>query len=122
LAYKETVLDTELEKPGPRAGFFIARRFFMFVLTVTYTAPMDAVEPHVAPHMEWVAAGYERGWFLASGRKNPRTGGVIFAKGTREELEAFVAEDPFVTGEVAAYEITEVLVTKTAPGLEGLMS
>ena len=94
----------------------------MFVLTVTYTAPMDAVEPHVAPHMDWVAEGYERGWFLASGRKNPRTGGVIFAKGTREELEAFVAEDPFVTGGVAGYEIIEVLVTKTAPGLEGLIS
>lgn len=92
----------------------------MFVLSVTYIAPIEAVEPHVEPHMQWVSAGYERGWFLASGRKNPRTGGIILAKGTREEIEAYLAEDPFVTGGVAEYEVTEVLFSRTAPGLEGL--
>ena len=93
----------------------------MFILSLTYTAELPEVDRYIEPHMDWVNEGYDRG-ILASGRKNPRTGGVIFAKGTREELEVFVAEDPFVTGGVAGYEITEVLVTKTAPGLEGLMS
>jgi uncharacterized protein YciI len=92
----------------------------MFVLNVTYVAPIEAVEPHVEAHMQWVAAGYERGWFLASGRKNPRTGGIILAKGNREEIDAYLAKDPFVTGGVARYEVTEVLFSRTAPGLEAL--
>lgn len=92
----------------------------MFVLNVTYIAPIEAVEPRVEPHMKWVAEGYERGWFLASGRKNPRTGGLILAKGNREEIEAYLAVDPFVTGGVAQYEVTEVLFSRTTPGFEAL--
>ena len=92
----------------------------MFVLNVTYLAPIEAVEPHIEAHMKWVADGYERGWFLASGRKNPRTGGIILDKGNREEIEAYLAADPFVTGGVAEYEVTEVLFSRTAPGFEAL--
>ena len=44
----------------------------MFVLEVTYVAAMDQVEPLVEPHMGWVDQGYERGWFLASGRWSTR--------------------------------------------------
>lgn len=58
--------------------------------------------------------------FLASGRKVPRTGGVILAKGDRSDIEAFVAADPFSLHGVADYEITEVALTRTADGLEGL--
>ena len=92
----------------------------MFVLDVTYLVPIEAVEPHVPAHMQWVAAGYEKGWFLASGRKNPRSGGLIFAKGERAALEAYLAQDPFVTAGVGHYTLTEVLFSRTAPGLEGL--
>lgn len=92
----------------------------MFVLDVTYIAPIEAVEPLVEAHMRWVATGYERGWFEASGRKNPRTGGIILARGERETIEAFLAEDPFVTGGVATYMVTETMFTRTIEGLEGL--
>jgi len=92
----------------------------MFVLEVTYLAPIETVEPLVEAHMQWVAEGYARGWFQASGRKIPRTGGIILARGERAEIEAFLAEDPFVTGDVAAYAVTEVLFTRTVAGLDGL--
>ncbi len=81
---------------------------------------MSEVDRHIEPHMDWVKDGYDTGVFLASGRKNPRTGGVIFAHGTRVEIEALVAADPFTVHGVAEYEVTEVAVTRTAPGLEGL--
>lgn len=92
----------------------------MLILTVTYKVPLEQVEPLSAPHMEWVKQGYERGWFLASGRKVPRTGGVILARGPRQEIEAFLAEDPFITGNVADYDIVEVAFTTTMAGLDAL--
>ena len=92
----------------------------MFILSLTYTAEMSEVDRHIEPHMDWVKDGYDRAVFLASGRKNPRTGGVIFARGTRADIEALVAADPFTIHGVANYEITEIAVTRTAPGLEGL--
>ena len=58
-----------------------------------------------------------RGVFLASGRKNPRDGGVIIAvAGDRARIEEITAEDPFVTAGVCAYRVTEFTATKTAPG------
>ncbi|URK88930.1 YciI family protein [Rhizobium sp. RCAM05350] len=92
----------------------------MFILSLTYTADLSEVDQHIEPHMDWVKDGYDRGIFLASGRKNPRTGGVIFAHGTRAEIEMIVAADPFTINGVADYEITEVAVSRTVPGLEGL--
>ena len=92
----------------------------MFVLSLTYTVPLDQVDAHIGPHMAWVARGYEAGIFLASGRKEPRSGGVILAHGERGALESLVATDPFVTAGVAIYEITHLVMSRTAPGLEML--
>ncbi len=92
----------------------------MLILSLTYIVPLDQVDAHIAPRMEWVAKGYQDGIFLASGRKEPRTGGVILAQGKRDALETLVATDPFVTAGVAQYEITEISLTRTAPGLERL--
>ena len=92
----------------------------MFILSLTYIVPLDRVDAHIGPHMDWVARGYEAGIFLASGRKEPRTGGVILAHGDRPSLEALVATDPFVTAGVAQYELTEIVLSRTAAGLEAL--
>ncbi|MBP1859068.1 YciI family protein [Rhizobium herbae] len=92
----------------------------MFILSLTYTAELSEVDRHIEPHMDWVKDGYDSGVFLASGRKIPRTGGIIFARGTRAEIDARVAADPFTIHGVADYDITEFAVTRTAPGLEAL--
>lgn len=92
----------------------------MFILDLTYVAPLEAADAVMGPHMDWVNEGYARGLFLASGRKNPRTGGVILAKGTRDEIEAYCAADPFTTHAIAEYRITEMAVTRTAVGLDAL--
>ncbi|MDR7029329.1 YciI family protein [Rhizobium rosettiformans] len=92
----------------------------MFILSLTYVKSTEEADRFMAPHMDWVNVGYDRGMFLASGRKNPRTGGLILARGERAELEAYVAADPFTVEGVAVYEVTEVAVTRTASGLEAL--
>ncbi|MBX9455655.1 MAG: GTP cyclohydrolase [Rhizobium sp.] len=92
----------------------------MLILSLTYIAPIEAADEHMQAHMAWVREGYDKGLFLASGRKVPRSGGVILARGDRAELEAICAADPFTIHGIATYDITEVALTTVAPGFEML--
>ncbi|MBT2507924.1 hypothetical protein J7I98_18955 [Streptomyces sp. ISL-98] len=90
----------------------------MFVLELTYTAPLERVEELLEAHVAWLDAQYEAGLFIASGRKQPRDGGVILAVGDdRAQIEKIAAADPFTVGGVCSYRITEFIATKTAPEL-----
>ncbi|MDQ0939462.1 MULTISPECIES: YciI family protein [unclassified Streptomyces] len=90
----------------------------MFVLELTYTAPVERVDELLEAHVAWLDALYEDGVFIASGRKNPRDGGVILAVGDdRARIEKIAAADPFTVGGVCEYRITEFIATKTAPEL-----
>ncbi|WP_454851613.1 YciI family protein [Rhizobium binxianense] len=92
----------------------------MLILSLTYVKPNEEADRYMEPHMAWVKEGYARGWFLASGRKVPRTGGMILAVGDRSAIEAYVAADPFTVHGIAEYEITEVALTTVAEGLDRL--
>ncbi|WP_431041387.1 YciI family protein [Streptomyces sp. P1-3] len=90
----------------------------MFVLELTYTAPMERVDALLEEHVAWLDEQYAAGVFLASGRKQPRDGGVILAVAeSRAAIEKIAAADPFTVAGVCAYRITEFIATKTAPGL-----
>ena len=90
----------------------------MFVLELTYTAPVSAVDKEMEAHVAWLDQLYAKGVFIASGRKNPRDGGVIIAVGQdRAAIEEITASDPFVLAEVCEYRVTEFIATKTAPEL-----
>ena len=57
-----------------------------------------------------------------SGRRTPRTGGVIVARGDdREEMEDLAAGDPFVTGGVATVEVIQFRASQVADGLDALL-
>lgn len=90
----------------------------MFVLELSYTAPLDRVDAAMEEHVGWLDAQYTAGVFIASGRKNPRDGGVILAVGDdRAVIERLAATDPFVVHGVCAYRITEFIATKTSEAL-----
>lgn len=94
----------------------------MFVVSLTYKKPIAEVELHLAAHIAYLEQYYAAGTFVASGRKVPRTGGVILAKAeSRAALEAILQQDPFSIAEVADFEVIEFVPTKTAPGLEQLL-
>ncbi|MFI9051486.1 YciI family protein [Streptomyces sp. NPDC053427] len=91
----------------------------MFVLELTYTAPLERVDAALQDHVAWLNKQYAAGHFIAAGRKVPRDGGVIIATGPdRATVEQLVAEDPFSVAEVCTYRITEFVATTTAPALE----
>jgi uncharacterized protein YciI len=92
----------------------------LFVIDITYVQPLDEVERRMAAHLDVLRRGYDSGAFLLSGRKNPRTGGVILAKAEdRAAIEALIADDPF--HEVARIEVVEFQPSKSASELAHLL-
>ncbi len=93
----------------------------MFVVSITYKVDLSEVDKYIAEHIESLDKFYEQGNFLASGRKVPRTGGIILAKADdKEALNVILAEDPFYKNGLAEYEVTEFMPSKYAAGLEVL--
>ena len=93
----------------------------MFIVTLTYLKPVEDVDALLPGHMEWLDRGYADGLFVASGRRIPRTGGVILARsGDAAALAAYLALDPFAIHGAARFEVVEFMATKTAPGAEML--
>ncbi|MEU9719307.1 YciI family protein [Streptomyces sp. NPDC047976] len=90
----------------------------MFVMELSYTAPIEAVEEQMDAHLAWLDGYYASGVFLASGRKVPRDGGMILAAGvSRDEIEQIAETDPFAVAGVCAYRITEFIASRTSAGL-----
>lgn len=88
----------------------------MFIVLLTYTADLETIDELMAAHGQWLDTHYAAGDFVASGRRVPRTGGVILARTTdRAALEKIIATDPFGQAGAATYEIIEFTPTKTAP-------
>lgn len=91
----------------------------LFLVLLDYLRPLPEVDVLQAGHREFLARHYAAGHFLLSGRKVPRTGGVILARGdSRAEVARWLAEDPFHQTGVAAYEIVAwepVLKSAEAP-------
>lgn len=87
----------------------------MFVISLKYICELSEIEKHLSAHIEYLELHYAAGHFIASGRKVPRTGGVILALSeSREEIDKIVAEDPFHLHGLAEYEVTEFIPTKTS--------
>lgn len=94
----------------------------MFIVELTYVRPLAEADAHLEAHRGFLAEQYANGVFLASGPKEPRTGGVILARaGSVEELEAVLAQDPFQAHGVAEYRVTRFHVRAAGRGLEQLV-
>jgi len=92
----------------------------MFVVSLNYKVPLEQVDAHIEDHIAWLKQAYAKGMFLASGRKVPRDGGVILAKGDRAALEDELTRDPFHQHDLADYHIPEFDPVMVADGLEAL--
>ncbi|WP_300674503.1 YciI family protein [Soonwooa sp.] len=86
----------------------------MYVISLKYKKEIAEIEPLINAHNAFLERYYTDGTFIISGRKNPRTGGIIIANNIeRETLNEIVKEDPFYQNEIADYEITEFIPTKS---------
>lgn len=94
----------------------------MFIISLTYLCDLEEIENHLSAHIAYLDTQYEAGHFLASGRKCPRTGGVILANvESAHILDGIIAEDPFKVNNLAHYEIIEFIPSKAASQLAFLL-
>lgn len=95
----------------------------MFIIQLQYTASLEMVDKLLDEHKLFLEKYYAAGIFLLSGRKQPRTGGVILASAeNRERIEKIIAEDPFNKHELADYTITEFLPSMSNELFQSLLS
>ncbi len=92
----------------------------MIVIELTYVVPTEQIDAHRGPHLDWLREAAASGRLLFAGRQVPLTGGMIAARGTRAEVEAWAATDPFALHGLAEYRFIEVAPSVLAPGLEAL--
>ena len=91
----------------------------MFVLLLSYIRPIEEVDALMREHVAWLNEHYAAGRFVVSGRRVPRTGGVIVARGDdRDEVERVAASDPFVAAGVATCEVIQFRASQTADGFD----
>ncbi len=95
----------------------------MFIINLTYIVPLEDLDLHMAEHVAYLDKYYNKGLFIASGRKIPRTGGVILALAdSKSTVEKIIKEDPFYKHQLAEFDITEFLTSKHHPDLKNLLS
>ncbi|SHF98815.1 YciI family protein [Vibrio gazogenes] len=94
----------------------------MFIVSLTYISEISQIDKYLEAHVEYLDKNYEKGVFIASGRKVPRNGGVILAKARNlSELEEVLNDDPFKIHNLAHYELIEFVPTKSAPEFASLI-
>ena len=95
----------------------------MFIIELSYKAPLKQLDAQMKPHMAFLNKHYASGHFLVSGRKTPRDGGIILAVGkSREEIEAIAAQDPFCQKGLADFRVIEFRVSQRAEDVESRIS
>jgi uncharacterized protein YciI len=94
----------------------------MFVVVLNYVKPLDVIDAHLAAHREFLGKHYESGVFIVSGRRVPRTGGVILARGvSRDALMEILRQDPFYEQGIVRHEVIEFRPNLTVPELTWLV-
>ena len=91
----------------------------MFIVSLTYTCELTEIDKFLDEHVAFLKKNYASGNFIASGRKIPRTGGIILAKAeSLSQLSTILEEDPFHREKLAEYAVQEFEPTMAAEGLE----
>lgn len=91
----------------------------MFVIDLNYIVSLEELDEHMADHVKYLRKYYKKNIFVASGRKVPRTGGIILALAeSKEAVERLIKEDPFYKHQLAEFTITEFLTSQYHPDLK----
>jgi len=94
----------------------------MFIINLTYKTDLEKVDQCLNDHIRFLNEHYELGHFLVSGRKIPRTGGIILSNiKVKSELEQIIEKDPFKKNNLADYELTEFIPNKACDELKFLI-
>lgn len=85
----------------------------MFIITLRYKVSLEKITEYREKHLLYLDLFYKSGNLIMSGRQNPPNGGVIIANfDSINEVDDFVANDPFCIQGLAEYDIINFMPTK----------
>jgi uncharacterized protein YciI len=94
----------------------------MFIIDLNYIVPLENLDAHMTEHVKFLRKYYDKNIFVTSGRKVPRTGGIILAlANSREEIESILKEDPFHELKLAEFKITEFQTSQYHPDMKKVL-
>ena len=95
----------------------------MYIIILTYQKDLSEVEKHLEAHRAYLDKHYASGQENLVGAQVPRIGGVILCKGgSRGEVEAIIAQDPFYQHQIATYQVIEFTPTKFSEEFSKVLS
>lgn len=95
----------------------------MFIFSLTYVKPLSEVERLLPAHIQFLDEHYKKHLFMCSGRKTPRTGGIILCNcADMVEAKAIMEKDPFYKEGIAQYDIIEFVPSKSSEAFQVAMS
>lgn len=91
----------------------------MFIFSLTYVKPLSEVEHFLPAHIQFLDEHYKKNLFMCSGRKIPRTGGVILCNcADIVEARSIMEKDPFYKEGIAQYDIIEFVPSKSSEAFQ----
>ncbi len=94
----------------------------MYIVSLTYKVSLEKIEEFLPKHVEYLKKQYSLGNFIASGRKVPRTGGVILSNVSDEtKLMEVLDKDPFKQNNLADYDVIEFVPSMVCDELKFLI-
>jgi len=94
----------------------------LFIIVLKYIVELEKIAEYRQAHLEYLDKYYSNKVFLASGRQNPRFGGVVIAKvESKEKLYKILSEDPFHKHLCAEYQAIEFEPNKSTEGFQAFL-
>lgn len=94
----------------------------MFVVLLRFSVNKTKAGQFMDAHNAWLKEGFSTGMFLMAGSLQPALGGALLVHdATREQVQAVVDRDPFVSENIVAAEIIEITPSKADPRLGFLL-
>lgn len=85
----------------------------LFVVSIQYKNNLAQIDITMKEHMLFLRRQYKSGVFLVSGRKVPRTGGIIIARAAdKKSIHRIMQLDPFIQNGLATFRVTEFLASQ----------
>ena len=85
----------------------------LYIISLKYNVSLARVEEVFSAHIAYTERLHAEGKVIISGRREPRTGGVLVAANcTSEEIKEIVANDPYHINNIADFEIIDFIPTR----------
>ncbi|HZB14286.1 MAG TPA: YciI family protein [Chryseolinea sp.] len=95
----------------------------MFIINLNYIVPLEQLDAYMVDHVKFLRKYYKQDVFIASGRKVPRTGGIILAlANSLEEINLIIKEDPFHKFKLAEFSIIEFQTSQYHPEMKKILT